>query len=42
VEAEQVTMRSDPEWHSEHFHLAMRRGQKIAKVAKARKLAVRL
>ena len=31
-----------PEWRSKYFHLAMRRGRKIAKVAMARKLAVRL
>jgi transposase len=42
VEAAQVTVRSDPDWRSKYFHLAMRRGRKIAKVAMARKLAVRL
>jgi len=42
VEAAQVTVRSLPEWRSEHFHLAMRRGRKIAKVAIARKLAIQL
>ncbi len=42
VEAAQVTVRSIPEWRSKYFHLAMRRGRKIAKVAMARKLAVRL
>ena len=42
VEAAQVTVRSVPEWRKEYFHLAMRRGRKIAKVAMARKLAVRL
>jgi transposase len=42
VEAAQVTVRSDPEWRSKYFHLAMRRGRKIAKVAMARRLAVRL
>ena len=42
VEAAQVTVRSMPEWRSQYFHLAMRRGRKIAKVAMARKLAVRL
>ena len=42
VEAAQVTARSDPEWRSKYFHLALRRGRKIAKVAMARKLAVRL
>jgi len=40
VEAAQVTVRSQPEWRSRFFHLAMRRGRKIAKVAMARKLAV--
>src|SRR5215475_10726849 len=38
----QVTVRSQPEWRSKLFHLAMRRGRKIAKVAMARKLAVHL
>jgi transposase len=42
VEAAQATVRSDPEWRSKFFHLAMRRGRKIAKVAMARRLAVRL
>ena len=42
VEAAQVTVRSDPQWRSKYFHLAMRRGRKIAKVAMARRLAVRL
>src|SRR5215467_4376422 len=42
VEAAQVTVRSDPEWRSKFFHLSMRRGRKIAKVAMARRLAVRL
>jgi len=42
VEAAQVTVRSQPEWRSKFFHLAMRRGRKIAKVATARKLAVHL
>jgi transposase len=42
VEAAQVTVRSDPEWRSKYFHLAMQRGRKIAKVAMARRLAVRL
>jgi transposase len=42
VEAAQVTVRSDREWRSKFFHLAMRRGRKIAKVAMARRLAVRL
>src|SRR5450759_1008355 len=42
VEAAQVTVRSDQEWRSKYFHLAMRRGRKIAKVAMARRLAVRM
>ena len=42
VEAAQVTVRSQPEWRRTFFHLAMRRGRKIAKVAMARKLAVHL
>jgi transposase len=42
VEAAQVTVRSDPEWRCKYFHLAMRRGRKIAKVAMARRLAVRM
>jgi transposase len=42
VEAAQVTVRSNQEWRSKFFHLAMRRGRKIAKVAMARRLAVRL
>jgi len=42
VEAAQVTVRSLPEWRRKYFHLAMRRGRKIAKVAMARKLAVSL
>jgi transposase len=42
VEAAQVTVRSQPQWRGKFFHLAMRRGRKIAKVAMARKLAVHL
>lgn len=42
VEAAQVTIRSDAEWRRKYFHLALRRGRKIAKVAMARRLAVRL
>ena len=42
VEAAQVTVRSLPEWRNKYVHLTMRRGRKIAKVAMARKLAVRL
>jgi hypothetical protein len=40
VEAAQVTACSIPEWRSKYFHLAMRRGRKIAKVAMARRLAI--
>jgi len=42
VEAAQVTVRSHPEWRNKYFHLMMRRGRKIAKVAMVRRLAVRL
>jgi Transposase IS116/IS110/IS902 family len=42
VEAAQVTVRSQPQWRSKFFHLGMRRGRKIAKVAMARRLAVHL
>jgi transposase len=42
VEAAQVTVRSLPEWRSKYCHMALRRGRKIAKVAMARRLAVRL
>ena len=42
VEAAQVTVRSLPEWRSKYLHLMTRRGRKTAKVAMARKLAVRL
>ena len=42
VEAAQVTVRSNPQSRGQFFHLAMRRGRKIAKVAMARKLAVEL
>jgi transposase len=42
VEAAQVTVRSVPAWRSKYLHLMMRRGRKTAKVAMARKLAVRL
>jgi transposase len=42
VEAAQVTVRSFPEWRGKYFHLVMRRGRKIAKVAMARRLAVRM
>jgi hypothetical protein len=42
VEATQMTVRSDQHWRSQFFHLAMRHGRKIAKVAMARKLTVEL
>ena len=42
VEAAQATTRTIPEWRSKYIHLMMRRGRKIAKVAMARKLAIRL
>jgi hypothetical protein len=42
VEAAQITVRSQPQWRGTFFHLAMRRGRKIAKVAMARKLALHL
>ena len=42
VEAAQVTSRTIPEWRSKYLHLTMRRGRKIAKVAMARKLAIRI
>jgi len=42
VEAAQATVRSDPNWRNKYFHLAMQRGRKTAKVAMARRLAIRL
>jgi transposase len=42
VEAAQATVHSDPDWRRKFLHLAMRRERGIAKVAMARKLAVRL
>ena len=42
VEAAQATTRTTPAWRSKYIHLTMRRGKKIAKVAMARKLAIRL
>ena len=42
VEAAQVTVRSLPEWRRKYTHLMMRRGRKTAKVAMARRLAIRL
>jgi probable HAF family extracellular repeat protein len=42
VEAALVSVRSIPEWRNKYFHLMMRRGGKIAKVAMARRLAVQM
>jgi hypothetical protein len=42
VEAAQAVVRRDPAWRRGYTHLAMRRDKRIAKVAMARKLAVRL
>src|SRR5271165_6427271 len=42
VEAAQAVVRRDPDWRRRYTHLAMRRERPIAKVAMARKLAVRL
>ena len=42
VEAAQVTVRTEARWRNQFFHLAKRRGRKIAKVAMARRLAIRL
>lgn len=42
VEAAQVTVGSLPEWRRKYAHLMMRRGRKTAKVAMARRLAIRL
>ena len=42
VEAAQVTVRSLPQWRRKYAHLMMRRGRKTAKVAMARRLAIRL
>jgi transposase len=42
VEAAQAASRSDPQWRGQFLRLAMRRERRIAKVAMARKLAVRL
>jgi transposase len=42
VEAAQAAVRWDPDWRRRYVHLAMRRQKNIAKVAMARKLAVRL
>ena len=42
VEAAQAAVRSDPDWRRRFLHVAMRRERRIAKVAMARKPAVRL
>ena len=42
VEAAQAAVRYDPDWRRRYLHLAMRRERRIAKVAMARQVAVRL
>ena len=42
VEASQAAARCNPDWRRRYLHLMMRREKRIAKVAMARKLAVRL
>src|SRR5580692_6282470 len=42
VEAAQAAARCNPDWRRRYMHLMMRRQKRIAKVAMARKLAVRL
>jgi transposase len=42
IESAHALVRCDPDWRRRFLHLAMRRGRPIAKVAMARKLAVRL
>ena len=42
VEAAQAAVRHDPDWQRRYLHLALRREPRIAKVAMARKLGVRL
>ena len=42
VEAAQAAVRCDSDWRRRYVHLTMRREKRIAKVAMARKLAVRL
>jgi len=37
AEAAQLTVRSDAQWRNRFFHLAKRRGRKIAKIAMARR-----
>jgi transposase len=42
VEAAQAAVHWDPDWRRRYLHLAMRRDRRIAKVAMARRLGVRL
>jgi transposase len=42
VEAAQAAVRCDSDWRRRYLHLALRRERRIAKVAMARRLAVRL
>jgi len=42
VEAAQAAARCNPDWRRRYLRLMMRREKRIAKVAMARKLAVRL
>ena len=42
LEAAQAAVGSDRDWRRQYVHLAMRRERRFAKVAMARKLAVRL
>jgi transposase len=42
VEAAEATVRCEPEWRRRFTHLALRRDRRIAKIAMARKLAVRM
>lgn len=42
VEAALVTVRTDPDWRRQFLHLTTRRERRIAKLAMARKPAVRL
>lgn len=42
IESAHSVVRFDPQWRGQFLHLAMRRGRPIAKVAMARKLAVKL
>jgi transposase len=42
VEAAHIAVRDDAEWKRHYLHLAMRRERRIAKVAMARRLGVRL